>query len=228
MQPALPAIDLQGYPKLRTIDYLSPFRYPGGKAFLTGYLSSIADYVAGSSIVHYLEPYCGGAGAAFGLLASGKTNHIHLNDADIRIYSAWRAILTENQRFLDALSATPVTMDTWYECQDIISNPEPSYSFEVGFSTYFINRTSRSGIVLGSGPIGGYDQTGSWKLNARYYLDTMRRRIEWIGMNASYVSLSNLDGIEFLRENSTTLKDEATLYLIDPPYVKVGNRMQAG
>jgi len=221
----LHSIDLGDFPKLRTVEYLSPFRYPGGKSFLTGYLASVAQRLPGNKDAHYLEPYCGGAGAALGLLAQNAVTKVHINDGDIRVYSAWRAILNENERFIRELDARPVTIDTWHDCREIVATPSDEYSFELGFATFFINRTSRAGIILGSGPIGGYAQSGNWRIDARYYRDTIRKRLKWVGANAQNIELSNEDGIVFLKRKSEELFSVPTLYLIDPPYVKAGGRL---
>ncbi|WP_245269569.1 DNA adenine methylase [Allorhizobium undicola] len=221
----LPLINLLDFPKLRTAEYMSPFRYPGGKTFLTGYLASILDEMPRRRQRHYVEPFCGGAGAAISLLAKGCVSKIHLNDADPRIFSAWKAILQENERFLDKIAKTPVSVETFLGMKDLVVNAGPGYSFDVGFATFFVNRTSRSGIVLGSGPIGGYDQSGRWKIDARYYIDTVMQRVRWLGENRRSIKISNLDALSFLKDKSTTLAPDQTLYFVDPPYVTAGSRL---
>lgn len=221
----LQSVDLDQYPRIRTVDYLSPFRYPGGKSFLTGYLASIAKQLPTTRDTHYLEPYCGGAGAALGLLAQNAVSKIHLNDRDIRVYSAWKAIIDETQRFIETLDSVPVTIETWRKCRDLVEASSEKYSFELGFATFFINRTSRAGIVLGSGPIGGYKQQGHWKIDARYYGQTIKKRLNWIGQHSNRIELSNDDGIDFLNRKSKELENLSTLYFIDPPYVKAGGRL---
>lgn len=225
MGQSLRHVDLSTFPRLRRTDYLSPFRYPGGKAFLTGYLADAIAALPKSATANYVEPYCGGAGAALALLGLGQVERVFLNDRDIRIYSAWRAILKENERFLDTLQTTPVTLKTWRKCREVLTDCGDEYSFEVGFATYFINRTSRSGIVLGSGPIGGYEQKGTWKIDARYYKETMERRIRWIGDQSGKIHLSNDDGLSFLEKSTQKLDGDSSLFFVDPPYVQAGSRL---
>ena len=181
------------YTRPRSTLAASPFRYPGGKGFLTHFLAKRIEETE-SIINTYLEPYAGGAGAALNLLHSGCVDFIKLNDLDIRIYSAWRAILGENERFIEEIENSPVDLNTWRKYREIVDNPSPSYSFELGFATYFINRTSRAGIISGSGPIGGYKQEGKWTVDARYYKTTMTKRCKWIGQNADKIELSNKAG----------------------------------
>ena len=87
-----------------------------------------------------------------------------------------------------------------------------------GFAAFYLNRCNRSGIIQNGGVIGGIDQTGSWKIDARFNKDTLRQRLERIYEDRDRISVSNLDGIEFI----DTLDPESTLYLVDPPYFKKG------
>lgn len=218
------AICLEDFETWPSKSAMSPFRYPGGKGFLTGYLKSEVDKLAAGDR-HYVEPFAGGAGAAINLLHAGCVSHIHLNDLDIRIYSAWRAIIEENDRFLDAVQKCDVSMETWHQSKKLIEKPGDDYSFELGFATFFVNRTSRAGIILGSGPIGGYAQSGIWTINARFYRETILRRLRWIGEKKNRISLTRLPAVNFLKACSEDLPAERTLYFIDPPYVKIGSRL---
>jgi DNA adenine methylase len=203
---------------------LSPFRYPGGKAFLSAFLSERIPVVAGER--HYAEPFCGGAGAALILLKSGKVQHLHLNDADVRIYSAWRAMLHETDRFVDRLLNTSVDMPEWYKASDLVkSGTGSSYDFDIGFATFFLNRTSRSGIIVGAGPIGGYNQTGKWKIDARFNPYNLAERVRWIGSASSQISLTNEDALTFLHRSIDRTPLERTLFFVDPPYVQAGGRL---
>lgn len=219
-------VDLSAFPRLHVQDAASPFRYPGGKGFLTGFLESRLLAIPGSARC-YAEPFCGGAGAAINLLRSGAADTIHLNDADPRVYSAWRAIFDETDRFVDRILASRVDIDGWHEASAIVQQGEghKGYSFELGYATYFINRTSRSGIVMGSGPIGGYEQTGKWKIDARWYRDSMAKRIRLLGSMRHRVELTNEDALLFMARSRTRLAVGNTLFFVDPPYVSAGSRL---
>jgi DNA adenine methylase len=203
---------------------ISPFRYPGGKAWMAEALAAELTGLTPAGGV-YLEPYAGGAGAATRLLASGAASEIHLNDADPRVYSAWFSLLNYNEKFQEALVEADLSMSYWWECKRIVDDPDlASDVFELGFATFFLNRTNRSGILQGAAPIGGYEQAGDWKLHARFYRDTLRARVAWIGQNAKRIHLSQLDGLDFLKSKSATITDPA-LYFVDPPYVNAGSRL---
>jgi DNA adenine methylase len=201
----------------------TPFRYPGGKAFLADMLEE--RIAAAGGISTYAEPYAGGAGAAVELLARGCVQAITLNDLDFRIYAAWLAILDRTDDFVRKIRSTPVTMESWYACRDIVmAGHSAADQFELGFATFFLNRTNHSGVILGAGPIGGYNQTGKWLIDARYYTDTLVRRVEWLGQRRSQIAISNEDGLAFLRSFDGEAAD-SMFFFIDPPYVKAGVKL---
>lgn len=202
----------------------TPFRYPGGKAFLADLLQERIE-LASSKITTYAEPFAGGAGAAIELLARGAIQRIILNDYDRRIHAAWWAILNQTEEFVRKIESTTLDMETWHYYRDIVqSNRSDEDRFELGFATYFLNRTNHSGVIVGAGPIGGYGQTGRWLLNARWYPETMIRRVRWIGERRDSISLSNLDGIEFI-SRFKTMDSYETFFFIDPPYVQAGAKL---
>lgn len=175
---------------------------------------------------HYAEPFCGGAGAALALLKAERVTHLHLNDADVRVYSAWRAMLTESERFIEKLMGTPPSVEIWHWASDLVRGGyQGNYDFDLGFATFFLNRTSRSGIIVGAGPIGGYNQAGNWKIDARFNVTTLAERIRWVGSVRDQITLTNEDGLTFLHRSLTRTPLERTLFFIDPPYVQAGGRL---
>lgn len=204
----------------------TPFRYPGGKAFLFDELKARIEGKGASAPGCYAEPYAGGAGAAVRLLAAQAVEHIYLNDYDWRIFCAWQAILGDTQRFADLIQTISLDVTTWRRMRDVVADADEGTSdpFEVGFATFYLNRTNRSGIIVGAGPIGGYDQTGRWKIDARFPREALSARVKWLGENREKVSLSNLDGLAFLKEQANA-RGADTFFFIDPPYVKAGSRL---
>jgi DNA adenine methylase len=211
---------VKSLPSLRSI---SPFRYPGGKAFLYKYLLGRLEKLPEGSR-HYAEPFCGGAGAAAILLKLGVVEKLHLNDADPKVYSAWKYMIDEPERFAAEIRLASVDVNTWYASKEIVeSTSEPS--FELGFATFFLNRTSRSGIVIGAGPIGGYNQQGNWKIDARFTKDALIERVQWLGSVRDRIELTQEDGLTFLSRSAKRLPIERTLFFVDPPYVTAGSRL---
>jgi DNA adenine methylase len=202
----------------------TPFRYPGGKAFLADLLDERIRASDGL-IETYAEPYAGGAGAAVELLARGTVQKIALNDFDRRVHAAWWAILHETDALVERILNTPISMESWRICHQIVAEcSDETDLFELGFATYFLNRTNHSGVILGAGPIGGYGQNGKWLMEARYYPETMAKRIRWLGDRRHQISLTNADGLAFLKTFDEEER-QATFFFIDPPYVMAGKRL---
>jgi DNA adenine methylase len=202
---------------------VSPFRYPGGKAFLYKYLIERLNALP-EGRRFYAEPFCGGAGSAVILLKLGLVEEVHLNDADPKVFSAWDAILNQPDRFASEIMSTPIDMPTWYACRALVEAASAP-SFELGFSTFFLNRTSRSGIVMGAGPIGGYDQRGNWKIDARFNREALAERIHWLGSVRDRIKITQEDALTFLARSKARLDLERTLFFVDPPYVTAGGRL---
>ncbi|WP_318035424.1 DNA adenine methylase [Rhizobium ruizarguesonis] len=205
---------------------VSPFRYPGGKGFLSGYLAHVlAERLPGVEAIHFCEPFCGGAGAALNLLSEGIVSHLHLNDADVRIHSAWRAMVEEGDRFIERLMTAPLSMAEWWNNQAIVERGSNDYDFDLGFATFYMNRTTRSGIVEKAGPIGGYDQTGRWKIDARFNRERLAKQVQWLSLHRHKIELSNIDALSFIARKRRVLDLQSTFFFIDPPYVKAGGRL---
>ncbi|KIX15499.1 DNA adenine methylase [Dethiosulfatarculus sandiegensis] len=199
----------------------SPLRYPGGKAKLSPFLIQV---LAHNSIVepHYVEPYAGGAGAALRLLFEEYVESITINDADYRIRCFWDAVTGYNEEFLDLLTKTEVSVAEWYEQRKIYEAGNVEDILKLGFATFFLNRTTRSGIIHNGGPIGGYEQNGKYKINARYNRDQLARRIYRIGAYADRIKVSGLDGLDCIKEVSHSQTADRTFIYLDPPYYVKG------
>ncbi|WP_145578044.1 DNA adenine methylase, partial [Yersinia alsatica] len=202
--------------------FITPLRYPGGKGRLGPWLAELLRH-NGISGGWYVEPYAGGAGAALFLLMRGYVNHIVINDIDPVIYAFWWAILNKNEEFISRLEETPVTMDSWYEQKNILSNPSNYSPLDVGFATFFLNRTNRSGILSG-GVIGGKNQNGNYKIDARFNKPKLAERIRKIGEMREHISLYQLDAIELINTVEEIIPKKSLIYL-DPPYYEKGSQL---
>lgn len=198
--------------------YCSPLRYPGGKNCIFDFVSKFfyENNLIGTS---YAEPYAGGAGLALRLLFDEYVNKIYINDLDKSIYTFWKVVLNDNIRFCDWISDVDINVDTWLHHKKNQNQSEKIDDFELAKSTFFLNRTNISGVIKG-GIIGGQDQKGKYKIDARFNKDDLIRRIERITNFKNRIQLSNLDGITFINKMNSKLED-IFIYL-DPPYVQKG------
>ncbi|WP_197275226.1 DNA adenine methylase [Luteipulveratus halotolerans] len=90
---------------------------------------------------------------------------------------------------------------------------------ELGFATFYLNRTNRSGI-LDARPIGGFDQGGRWKIDARFNREPLCKRIQTIADMRHRIYVTELDGLDFLR-SLEHMADDVFVYA-DPPYLVQG------
>jgi DNA adenine methylase len=171
----------------------------------------------------YIEPYAGGAGVAMELLLNGDVSMVHLNDASPAIGAFWRSILEETEEFCRRIASASLTVDEWMRQKAVLANPMGVGMVDLGFSLFFLNRCNRSGIPSG-GVIGGLDQTGPWKIDARFSRMNLIARVEAIAFHRDRIRVSNLDAEAFIRGALTGMPRKSLVYL-DPPYFKKAERL---
>lgn len=196
-------------------NYRTPLRYPGGKQKLTPY---IIELIAANDLngCNYVEPYAGGAGVAMQLLMDGHVSKVHLNDSSIHIYAFWHSILNHPERFCRAISKSLLNIDEWKDHREVVRNPNDHDLFSLGFSTFYLNRTNRSGVLNG-GVIGGLSQAGEWKIDARFPQKALIDRIELIASKDKDILIYNDDAEEFFTKTLPILPSNTLMYC-DPPY----------
>jgi len=196
----------------------SPLRYPGGKAQFAPFIAKVmaSNGIAGG---HYLEPYAGGAGVALDLLFHGHASHIHINDADPAVYAFWVSVTQHSDAILELLETTPINIDEWFKWRSLLRGEREASIAERGFATLFMNRTNRSGI-LKAGVIGGKNQDGNYKLDARFKKEIIASRIREIAMRAQDISVYCEDSLQLLTRCSEFLPLKSLIYLDPPYYVK--------
>jgi DNA adenine methylase len=201
--------------------YHSPLRYPGGKTKLTEYVKALFRH-NGLMGGHYVEPYAGGASIALELVIQEFADHVHINDLDPSVWSFWSSVLNDTEALCTLIADTPITMETWTAQREIQKSKDSASTLQLGFSTFFLNRTNRSGI-LKAGVIGGKNQDGNFKIDARFNREELIKRIELIAEHRDNISLYNLDAVRFLDSTVPALPQNTLVYLDPPYYVKGGD-----
>ncbi len=201
--------------------FYSPLRYPGGKGKI---LSFMIDLIKLNKLenIEYVEPYVGGAAVALGLLLNNMVSKIYINDSDKAIYAFWDSVLNYTDEFIQKIEKTPITVEEWRIQKSIYNNIEQHSDLDIGFSAFFLNRCNRSGVLKG-GIIGGYEQKGNWKIDARFNKQDLIKRIERIALHKDKIQLYNEDTADLLEKHKETFKN-CILYL-DPPYYEKGYQL---
>jgi len=198
----------------------TPLRYPGGKGKLTYYFEGILseNNIDGT----YIEPFAGGAGVAMNLLLSEKVKDVVINDADISVYYFWKAVTEYPDDFIRKIRETEISIKEWENQHEVQTRKQTAGIFELGFSTFYLNRTNRSGIISG-GVIGGKEQKGPYEIGARFNKEALISRIESISKKSDHITVSGFDANRFLKRKMQDYDIENTLVYIDPPYYDKGN-----
>lgn len=201
----------------------SPLRYPGGKTQLYKFVKSIMDlnHIDGT----YIEAYSGGFGIGIELLLNRDVERVVINDYDKSIYSLWYSILHHTDDLISLIEQTPITIEEWYTQKEINKNfKKYRNSLENGFSTLFLNRTNRSGIIS-AGPIGGYNQNSKYKLDCRFNKDGIIKKIRAIAEEKNRIDLFQLDAIKLIDLIPSKYDSNNSFIFFDPPYYVQGKNL---
>ena len=205
----------------KKMKFHSPLRYPGGKSRLAPLIKELISKACLKNPT-YIEPFAGGAGAAMSLLLDGAVSQVVINDLDRAVYSFWRAVKTDSYTLIKMITDTQITIEERNR-QLAIYQSEKRYSVELAFAALFLNRVNRSGIITG-GPIGGYEQNGSWKLDARFNKRAIAERIANISNRKDSIVVYNKDAITFIDKYMPRYEANAFVYF-DPPYYNKAKRL---
>lgn len=197
----------------------SPLRYPGGKGKM---YKQVLQIIEKNNLIGctYIEPFAGGAGIAIRLLLEEKVEKIIINDLDRSIYAFWYILLNDTKRFVNDIKDIEVNIDNWQFYKEVQKTKETADLYTLGFSTFFLNRTNRSGII-NAGPIGGKMQNGNYKINCRFNKDNLIKLITLIAEKKEKITLLNYDAIKIFDKYD----HKNYLYFIDPPYYIKGSEL---
>lgn len=196
---------------------LTPVRYPGGKTKIYPEIKSILE--ANNLLGHaYAELFAGGAGLAIKLLLKNDVKSIVINDFDPAVYCMWDVIVNHSEELCEFINDAKLNIDTWKSMREIYRSKDVSDSLALGKACFYLNRTNVSGILSG-GVIGGLDQTGTYKMDARFNRKTLIAKIRRIEEYKDRIEVTNLDAEEFITRRLT---DPDLFAYLDPPYVQKG------
>jgi len=153
------------------------------------------------------------------LLYGEHVDRVVLNDLHPGIAAFWRAVFNHTDELIERVRTCELSIDAWrdYRARFISGNGS---DVDLGFATLYLNRTNRSGILYGR-PIGGLEQTGRWKVDARFYRDRLAERIKLIAAYRGRVEVQQADALELLASFDS---GNAMLY-VDPPYILRGRQL---
>ncbi len=202
--------------------FYSPLRYPGGKNKLAKFIAKIC--VDNNISGHYVEPYAGGASVALHLLIEGNVKKITINDFDRSIYAFWHSVLKNTNKLCDLIENTEINIENLNKMRDIQKNKSKARLLDLGFSTFFLNRTNISGIIT-AGIIGGIKQNGKYKMDCRFNKEALIKRIRLIAKHKAQINLYNLDALKLIEKIQKESNNKKTIFYFDPPYYLKGSSL---
>jgi len=195
--------------------FYSPLRYPGGKNKLSAFIAKIC--IDNNINGHYVEPYSGGASVALFLLLEGFVRKITINDKDRSIYAFWYSVLNKTNQLCELIEKTDITMEEWRKQREVQHRKKKADLLELGFSTFFMNRTNRSGII-NAGVMGGMEQNGDYLINCRYNKSELIQRIKLIASRKNDIRLYQKDAVKLIDKIQQEANNENVVFYFDPPY----------
>ena len=205
---------------------ISPLRYPGGKA---KFYDNIIKIFENNKIVSpvYCEAFAGGAGLALLLLKNNVVKKLILNDIDKSIFAFWKSILYYTEDFCNMIENVTINLNEreiqkkLQKDKNNLNMNEKEDILKLGFSTFFLNRVNRSGII-NAGVIGGINQDGNYKMDCRFNKTKLIERIKDIAKYKDKIELYNLDATVFIEK----IKNKKSLFIFfDPPYFNKGHEL---
>ncbi|QWI18109.1 DNA adenine methylase [Bacillus wiedmannii] len=194
----------------------SPLRYPGGKYKTYNYIKNLI--LANDSNI-YIEPFAGGSAVSLKLLMDNVVQKIIINDYDRAIYAFWHSVIYQTDELINLIHQTPINLETWYMQKKVQENKELEDLLTLGFSTLFLNRTNRSGIIK-AGVIGGKQQNGNYKMDCRFDKEKIIYKIQQISNLKDRILIYNMDAVDFI--NDVITKTYKSFTFFDPPYYHKG------
>lgn len=214
---SIPMLEVSASHKNSTI---SPLRYPGGKAWLTPFITKIIRKL-GISKPHFIEPFAGGLGLSCSLYKTGIIHRIGFYDKDPMVMNFWDTIANPilAKDLAERVETVPLTVEE-YDKQKAVYRDGAGNSVEQALAFLYLNRVNRSGILTG-GLIGGRAQTGKYTMGARFNRQKIADRIRRI---SEYMYTPIIEPT-FRKTIDYYAHDKRSILFIDPPYVQKGRSL---
>lgn len=200
-----------------SIPQRSPFRYPGGKTWLVPYLRRwlLARLRRPARLV---EPFAGGAIVSLTTAFEGLAGQVLFSEMDGGIAAVWKVVLNGRAEWL---AREIEKFDLNEKKVRTVLNRAATTVPELAFQTLLRNRVQRGGIMA---PGAGLVKTGEGNrgLAARWYPETLARRIREINAQKEKLVFTQGDGLALIAEHA---EDQETVFYVDPPYTVAAKRL---
>ena len=202
---------------IASVPQRSPFRYPGGKTWLIPHVRSWLEEKCPRP-ARLIEPFAGGATVSLTVGFESLARHVCFAEMDDGVAAVWRIVLNGQARWLaDKIKSFDLTEKN---VRAVLDAPDGSLRDEA-FRTLLRNRVQRGGILARGAGLVKTGESGRG-LNARWYPETLARRIMEINHVKDRFTFVHGDGPALVREH---LNDPDAAFYIDPPYMVAARRL---
>ncbi|HCY83248.1 MAG TPA: DNA methyltransferase, partial [Xanthomarina gelatinilytica] len=132
-------------------------------------------------------------------------------------YAFWHSVLNKTNQLCEKIDNAELTIDEWKKQREIQSNKRNANLLDLGFSTFYLNRTNRSGIIT-AGVMGGIDQTGNYLMDCRFNKTDLISRIKKIAKEKKRIRLYRKDAVKLIDKIQLEAENENVVFYFDPPY----------
>lgn len=201
-------------------NFLSPFRYPGGKTWLLPHVRKWLKSLARKPTV-FVEPFAGGGSVSLMVANEDRASRVTMVELDDGVAAVWQVIIN-SQTGGKWLASKILSFHVTREFVVREMNRQGLRGRSLAFQTLLRNRVSRGGLLtLDSGLLRqGENNNG---LSSRWYPETLQDRILSIVAMQDKITFVHGDGLDSLRQMRYNTN---SVFFIDPPYT-VG-RKKAG
>lgn len=200
-----------------SIPQRSPFRYPGGKTWLVPYVRRWLK-ARPRRPTRLVEPFAGGAIVSLTAAFESLVGQVIFSEMDGGVAAVWKVVLNGRAEWL---AREIERFDLTEKRVRAVLGRAATTVPELAFQTILRNRVQRGGIMaVGAGLI----KTGEANrgLAARWYPETLARRIREINMQKERLVFTPGDGLALMAEHA---EDQETVFYVDPPYTVAAKRL---
>lgn len=213
-----PAKKKQKVVNVASVPQRSPFRYPGGK---TWFVPTFRQWMSqfNPDDITLIEPFAGGGIISLTAACENLAKNVVMVELDDEIAAVWDTIINQGQG--SWLAGQIINFDLTVEnAKKMIEQENPSVK-EKAFITILKNRIYHGGILANGSGMLKHGENGKG-ITSRWYPETLRKRIETIGVVKHKIEFLHGDAFKAIEQNA---HDKNAVFFVDPPYTVAGKRL---
>ncbi|MCK0202333.1 DNA adenine methylase, partial [Ornithobacterium rhinotracheale] len=126
-------------------------------------------------------------------------------------------VLNKTKQLCEKIENAQLNIDEWRKQKKIQLKKDEANLLDLGFSTFYLNRTNRSGII-NAGVIGGVEQKDNYLMDCRFNKLELIKRIKLIAKYKKNIRLYNKDANELIDIIQEEANKDNIIFYFDPPY----------